>query len=161
MKNEEKMSIHFEKMLKALIKKRGQKYQGLPGCGVNMIRVALTGNMDCYLSFAPDYEQAKKEILDLMDKSDPEIYQAEQEIFTECCRAAEIRRDFDSSLAKVDQGHELSYPLGYGFFKEDLEHLVMLHKEGKHREKIEDLLEDCNFHEECSQLIDGNYAELL
>lgn len=121
----------------------------------------LKACIDGYLSHAEKFGNAKKEVLKMMDTPDMEVYLAEQEIFEESCRSAEIRRDFDSALSKVSSGFELSYPLGFGFFKKDLKILAMLHKEGKHRDKIEQLLTDCNFHNECSQLVEGNYSGLL
>ena len=34
-------------------------------------------------------------------------------------------------------------------------------RDSQEREKIEDLLEDCNFHQECGLLADGKYGEYL
>lgn len=47
---------------------------------------------------------------------------------------------------------EISDAIDYGFSDEDLDELFQLHKEGYFRTKIEDLLEDCNFHPECAML---------
>ena len=74
---------------------------------------------------------------------------------------AEIRRDFDSALRSVKHGTELSRLLDWSFREEDITELARLHKEGKHRKKIEDLLTDCNFHYECGQLCAGEYEEFL
>ena len=76
-------------------------------------------------------------------------------------KKAEIRRDFDSALRSVKHGTELSRLLDWSFREEDITELARLHKEGKHRKKIEDLLTDCNFHYECGQLCAGEYEEFL
>lgn len=51
----------------------------------------------------------------------------------------------------------ISSEIEWGFTDEDLQELMRLHKENVCREKIEDLLEDCNFHTECGNWHDGNY----
>lgn len=47
---------------------------------------------------------------------------------------------------------EISDAISYGFSDKDLDELFRLHQEGYFRTKIEDLLEDCNFHPECAML---------
>lgn len=79
--------------------------------------------------------------------------------FEKCVREAEIRLDFASALRSVKDGTDLSYPLGWGFGKDDLMALMALHKSNKFRRKIEDLLEDCNFHTECGLLSEKQYEE--
>lgn len=79
--------------------------------------------------------------------------------FEKCVREAEIRLDFASALRSVKNGTDLSYPLGWGFGKDDLMALMALHKSNKFRRKIEDLLEDCNFHTECGLLSEKQYEE--
>ncbi len=79
--------------------------------------------------------------------------------FEKCVREAEIRLDFASALRSVKNGTDLSYPLGWGFGKDDLMALMALHKSNKFRRKIEDLLEDCNFHTECGLLSEKRYEE--
>jgi hypothetical protein len=44
---------------------------------------------------------------------------------------------------------------------QDLIILGTIHKKGYFRAKIEDLLEDCNFHLECGLLADGKYDEYM
>ena len=76
-----------------------------------------------------------------------------------CIEAGRIRCDFSSVLKNVKHGSELSGKLGYGFSTDDLVDLMNLHKKNMFRRKIEDLLEDCNFHTESGLLSEGNYSE--
>ena len=76
-------------------------------------------------------------------------------------KAVNIRKDFDSALKNVEHGYELSGALGWGFSKEDIENLAKLHKADKHKEKIEELLEDCNFHTECGDFSNGRYSRYI
>ena len=71
----------------------------------------------------------------------------------------EIELNWDKALSEVDDGTELSADIGWGFTGQDLLVLTCLHEAGLHREKIEDLLEDCNFHTENEFLQEGNYAK--
>ena len=73
----------------------------------------------------------------------------------------EIRMDFATALSKVEKGSDLSSWLGYGFSDEDISNLAKLHKDGYFREKIEDLLTDCNFHTESADFASGNYDEYI
>lgn len=73
----------------------------------------------------------------------------------------EIRADFATALSKVENGSDLSSWLGYGFSDEDISNLAKLHKDGYFREKIEDLLTDCNFHTECGDFASGNYDKYI
>ena len=68
----------------------------------------------------------------------------------------EIRENWEHALETLPYG-EISEKNEWGFTREDLETLMELHRQNKHREKIEDLLEDCNFHTECGEWHDGNY----
>ncbi len=71
-----------------------------------------------------------------------------------------IRRDFASALKSVKKGTDLSEKLGWAFSNNDLRQLMELHRKNKFRRKIEDLLEDCNFHYECGMLSERRYDEL-
>lgn len=79
--------------------------------------------------------------------------------FNECIRDASIRLDFAEAFRHVKDGSALSGDLGYGFSKSDLRVLMNLHKAGKFRKKIEDILTDCNFHYESGLLSDRKYEE--
>lgn len=70
-----------------------------------------------------------------------------------------IRLDWDKALSEVDGGTELSMAIGWGFTGQDLLVLTCLHEAGLHRQKIYDLLEDCNFHRENALLAEGKYDE--
>ena len=72
-----------------------------------------------------------------------------------------IRSNFAEYLAKVKNGTELSYPLGFAFSERDISELAKLHKSNKFRKKIEDLLTDCNFHTECSDFENKNYSKYI
>ena len=73
----------------------------------------------------------------------------------------EVREDWENALEQVNRGTDLSSKIGYGFTKNDIVELAKLHKANKFREKIEDLLTDCNFHYECGQFMIGEYDEFL
>lgn len=68
-----------------------------------------------------------------------------------------IRDDWDGALSELSYD-DISTMIGWGFSRKDLDVLMGLHRSGKHRKKIEDLLEDCNFHTECRNWHDGNYT---
>ena len=69
----------------------------------------------------------------------------------------EIRLDWNKALSKMDE--PIAGIIGWGFYLQDLLILGDLHEHGLHRERIHDLLEDCNFHHENRLLYDGNYEE--
>ena len=52
---------------------------------------------------------------------------------------------------------DISRIIEWGFYPEDLRELMRLHRSGVQMWKIEDLLEDCNFHTFCGCLHDGDY----
>ena len=66
-----------------------------------------------------------------------------------------IREHWEEALDELTYG-QIASRIEWGFTKADLETLAELHKNGIHRNKIEDLLEDCNFHYECGNWHDGN-----
>ena len=68
----------------------------------------------------------------------------------------EIREDWEHALETMNYS-DIASAIGWGFYNEDLQKLMELHKQNKYREKIEDLLEDCNFHTECGNWSEGNY----
>ena len=59
---------------------------------------------------------------------------------------AELRKNIADALRASRNGSDLSGRLGYCFYRFDCDRLFKLHKSGKYRKKIEDLLEDCNYH---------------
>lgn len=72
-----------------------------------------------------------------------------------------IRNNWEQALRQVKRGDELSYPISWGFSDEDISCLAKLYKRNKFRKKILDLLEDCNFHTECGDFIDGNFDKYI
>ena len=72
-------------------------------------------------------------------------------------KSAEIRHDWPAAFRKVKKGYELSGAIDWGFYKDDLRTFLKLHKANKFRKKIEDLLEDCNYHAFCGYLSAGEY----
>lgn len=74
-------------------------------------------------------------------------------------KADDIRLNWDAALESFAEGCMISPIIGWGFSCQDLLVLGCLHQLGKHREKIVDLLEDCNFHTECGLLDNEDYLE--
>lgn len=82
--------------------------------------------------------------------------------------AEEIRSDWKGALESCstfgkDGIYSIPSKIGYGFSDSDITTLAEIHKEGDEtiQTKIELLLEDCNFHEECSDFESGNYKKYL
>lgn len=76
-------------------------------------------------------------------------------------RDAEIRRDWASALRTVKHGEDLSCEIDWAFSTRDIKNLAKLHKANRFRKKIEDLLEDCNFHTEAALMSSHQYDKLL
>jgi hypothetical protein len=70
----------------------------------------------------------------------------------------EIRSNWKEALESVENGWDLSKAIGWGFNQQDLLILGTLHSCGIEKEKINDLLEDCNFHTDNDLLYRGDYA---
>ena len=70
-----------------------------------------------------------------------------------------IRLNWIYALNAVENGAELSCDIDWSFSNQDLIVLGFLHEANLYREKIEDLLEDCNFHTECMLLCEQEYDE--
>lgn len=74
----------------------------------------------------------------------------------------EVRADFETALERVNHGESLSELLNWGFGKDDLTNLATIHRDREDlREKIEELLEDCNFHTEMSDFQMENYSPYI
>ena len=69
----------------------------------------------------------------------------------------EIREDWGKALSSLPYD-KIAAKIEWGFSDADLQELMELHRQNKHREKIEDLLDDCNFHYESGEWHDGNYV---
>lgn len=76
-------------------------------------------------------------------------------------KVVSIRVDFEKALNSVQRGEQLSGILSYSFSDKDIKNLALLHKANKCRRKIEDLLDDCNFHQEAGDFKEGKYDEYL
>lgn len=72
-----------------------------------------------------------------------------------------IREDWIAQLERVDTGSELSADIEWAFYPQDLMILTCLHKAGLFRDKIIDLLDDCNFHTEAGLLDEQRYDDCL
>ena len=69
----------------------------------------------------------------------------------------DVRKNFAKYLEKVPYGWDLSCVLEYGFSDIDISNLAKLYRDGKFRKKIEELLTDCNFHQEVEDFENGNF----
>lgn len=76
-------------------------------------------------------------------------------------REAEIRSDWAAAFRGVKDGSDLSHDIMYGLSDADISALAKLHKRNRFRKKIEDLLEDCNFHSVYGDFSGGNYDKYI
>ena len=76
-------------------------------------------------------------------------------------RKVAICSDWACALRGVKKGSELSFDIDWSLHPMDLKELAILHAANKFRNKIEDLLTDCNFHSECSDFSSHNYSKYL
>ena len=75
----------------------------------------------------------------------------------------EISDNWEKSLRTYSTS-DLSHKLKYGFTKEEIKELATLHKETTKKivkNRIEDLLTNCNFHSESGILADKDYNKIL
>lgn len=105
----------------------------------------------------PTLEEVKGKILNA--KYGEEI--AQKLNFEQIQKEIKIRQDWLSALKGVKKGWTLSGDIGWGFYPDDIKQLAQLHKSNKCRRKIEELLEDCNFHTECSDFSSGSYDKYI
>lgn len=61
----------------------------------------------------------------------------------------------------MKEGGDLSDKIDFSFYKKDLLELTKLHKANRFRKKIEDLLDDCNYHSLSSCLGRKDYDEAV
>jgi len=71
--------------------------------------------------------------------------------------AVNVRNDWPTALKSTKDCCDLSQKINYSFFSKDLIELVKLHKANRFREKIEDLLDYCNYHNLSSYLENKDY----
>lgn len=119
----------------------------------------LESDLDSIFTDAEDIDAVSEDFVNtyIRPETDNEAKKIMRTAVTKAYKSATIRRDFATALKGVKKGYELSGPLDYGFTKKDLKALGDLHKRNRFRAKIEDLLEDCNFHTECSLLNSRQY----
>ena len=138
----------------------GEKYlgdaSGIPENRLHVANTYLEADVAAALKHAEDIEKTRQEIENLLNAS-PLSNIGDLVHLDRLYNDAIIRRDFANALKDVKSGTELSSPLGYGFSNDDILELAKLHKKNRFRKKIEDLLEDCNFHAECGWLSNGEY----
>lgn len=82
---------------------------------------------------------------------------------TGIAQLAAIKKNWKDALSIVENGRELSGYIDYGLTSRDLAILAKLHRDEDNglKEKIENLLGDCNFHSENSDLSEGKYDKYL
>lgn len=110
-----------------------------------------------------DLEQTKTDIFKMIaDSQHGDTLMNKYDVNEEKIMAAvSARRDFLSALENAKCGSDLASKLGCTFSNNDLCKLAQIHKSGRYREKIEDMLTAANFHSECSLLCSGQYDKLI
>lgn len=69
----------------------------------------------------------------------------------------ERKYDWEAAFESVEHGEMLSEEIGFRFSDEDIAALAKLHQADKYRDKIEELLVDCNFITEAIDFAQQNY----
>lgn len=113
------------------------------------------------LERADDIQAVRDEINEIIDHTDTPDVIRKYVSLDAAWRDAEIRRDWASALRAVRHGEALSHEIGWAFSTRDIKNLAKLHKANRFRKKIEDLLEDCNFHTEAALMRSHQYDKLL
>lgn len=124
-------------------------------------RLSFYLEADIESSIIENGEEAEKYIMELINGNPCEKEIRELINMDKIMRSVEVRRDFGKALKSVKNGSKLSPIIGYGLSDRDIKELAKLHKANKFRKKIEDLLEDCNFHAEFADFIDHKYDRYL
>ena len=102
-----------------------------------------------------------KSVQALFDSSFLNYELRQQNIIGMAVDDATIRLNWADALKGVLKGYKLSSAIGYGLTGEDIAALAALHKKNRYRKKIEDLLEDINYHTECEDFSHGRYEKYL
>lgn len=109
-------------------------------------------------------EFAEEEVLAVYEKTANDLAIAREvyvPCFEEARKSAQIRKNWAKALRMAKEGTDLSHKIRFCLSRADIRELAKLHSSNKYREKIEDLLEDCNFHKENSDFIGGRYESYL
>ena len=139
-------------------KKYHPEYDGKNEPGLNQAIIWLKNDIS---SIMVDFPNSEDDILNLIKNNEfgNEIISMIE--MNEIRDNVNIRTDFLTALNSVKRGSDLSHRIGYALTPKDLSKLALLHKQNKCRNKIEELLTDCNFHYECCQFENQNYEEFL
>ena len=131
----------------------------------------LTGNpvahfeadLEAIMYRADDIKKAREELrLIILDGHYSSQAQREaMKMLASGWEAAHIRHDWYTAIKFAKKGTDLSARIRWSFFRDDIKELAKLHKANRGRKKIEALLEDCNFHEECADFAAKEYAKYL
>lgn len=124
---------------------------------LNVLQVDIAGALER----AEDMQAAREMIEEIIDHTDNPAVIRQYVSIDAAWRDAEIRRDWASALRAVRHGEDLSHDIDWAFSKRDIKNLAKLHKANRFRKKIEDLLEDCNFHTEAALMSSHQYDKLL
>ena len=111
-----------------------------------------------------DIDKAKEYIFEqihLQSSAPVEAYIKEHLHVDKCIENAMIRKDFAAALRSVKHGDDLSGKLDWSLSPKDISELAKLHKAGKFRKKIENLLTDCNFRSEHRMMAAKQYNKLI
>ena len=121
----------------------------------------LQADIASALERADDMQAARDVIDEIIDHTDNPAVVRQYVSIDAAWRDAEIRRDWASALRAVRHGEDLSRDIDWAFSPRDIKNLAKLHKANRFRKKIEDLLDDCNFHTEAALMSSHQYDKLL
>lgn len=155
-----KMYVEINETYKEIRKAFGREKKEIPTEYSHAIICILSEEIEDLFIKSIDMQKTKEKIIKIISNSVAADTIIEYLNFDEIMAAAKVRRDWDSALSGVEKGYMLSSTIGWGLTKNDIKELAKLHESGKYREKIEDLLEDCNFHSLNSYFQAGDYGHL-
>ena len=124
---------------------------------LNILQVDIAGALER----ADDMQAARDVIDEIIDHTDNPAVLRQYVSIDAAWRDAEIRRDWASALRAVKHGEDLSHDIDWAFSPRDIKNLAKLHKANRFRKKIENLLDDCNFHTEAALMSSHQYDKLL
>ena len=124
---------------------------------LNVLQVDIAGALER----ADDMQAARDVIDEIIDHTDNPAVIRQYVSIDAAWRDAEIRRDWASALRAVKHGEDLSHDIDWAFSPRDIKNLAKLHKANRFRKKIENLLDDCNFHTEAALMSSHQYDKLL
>lgn len=152
-----KMYVEIDETYKEIRKAFGREKKEIP---TEYSHAIICEEIEDLFVKSTDMQKTKEKIIKIISNSVAADTIIEYLNFDEIMAAAKVRRDWDSALSGVEKGYMLSSTIGWGFTKNDIKELAKLHESGKYREKIGDLLEDCNFHSLNSYFQAGDYSHL-